>query len=37
VMLHMGVDKAELGETLLSGSLTRQVRCALCRFVFFIC
>lgn len=26
VMLHMGVDKVELGDTLLSGSLTRQVR-----------
>ena len=26
VMLHMGVDKPELGDTLLSGSLTRQVR-----------
>lgn len=25
VMLHMGVDKPELGDTLLSGSLTRQV------------
>lgn len=25
VMLHMGVDKAELGDTVLSGSLTRQV------------
>lgn len=26
VMLHMGVDKVELGDTILSGSLTRQVR-----------
>jgi len=25
VMLHMGVDRAELGDTVLSGSLTRQV------------
>ena len=26
VMLHMGVDRPELGDTLLSGSLTRQVQ-----------
>lgn len=25
VMLHMGVDRPELGDTVLSGSLTRQV------------
>lgn len=25
VMLHMGVERAELGDTVLSGSLTRQV------------
>lgn len=42
VMLHMGVDKVELGDTLLSGSLTRQVRsaahsCPICIRIIFSC
>jgi hypothetical protein len=31
VMLHMGVDRPELGDTVLSGSLTRQVRADVIR------
>jgi hypothetical protein len=31
VMLHMGVDRPELGDTVLSGSLTRQVRANVIR------
>ena len=27
IMLHIGIDKVELGKTVLSGSLTRQVIC----------
>jgi len=36
VMLHMGVDKVELGDTILSGSLTRQVRVLACTRAAFV-
>jgi hypothetical protein len=36
VMLHMGVDRPELGDTVLSGSLTRQVRADVLRWWFCV-